>query len=368
MKSFFSGKAMPFISFIGIMSAVILLTSGGRSAVMNEATEVDSLKGLKDYYKDFFPIGVAVAPNSLVGAQGELIKKHFNSITAENVMKPGPIHPEENRYSWDDADRIVEFARANKMKVRGHTLCWHSQTGPWMFKDAQGNQVTKEVALARLKEHISQVVSRYKGKVYAWDVVNEAIVDDNDPAKVYRQSPWFKICGEEYIAKAFRFAHEADPDAVLFYNDYNTENPVKREKIYNMVKKMLAEGVPVHGVGLQGHWNTNNPSEENIRKSIDQFSSLGIKVQVTELDVTIYTSRNDTVGMGFTSEREQKQSDFYKMAFRVFREKKAEITGVTFWNISDARSWKDRPNMKVYPLLFDEKLKPKKAYWEVVKF
>jgi endo-1,4-beta-xylanase len=368
MESSFTRKSITIITFIGIMAIVILTGSGGKSAVLNEATEVDSLKGLKDYYRDFFPIGVAVAPNSLEGAQGELIEKHFNSLTAENVMKPGPIHPEENRYSWESADRIVDFAQKNGMKMRGHTLCWHNQTGAWMFKDSQGNQVVKEIALQRLKDHITQVVTRYKGKVYAWDVVNEAVVDDNDPAKVYRESPWYKICGEEYIARAFKYAHEADPGAVLFYNDYNTENPVKREKIYNMVKKMIAEGVPVHGVGLQGHWNTNSPSEENIRKSIDQFSSLGIKVQITELDVTIYTSRTDTVGMGFTPEREKKQSDFYKMAFRVFREKKTAITGVTFWNISDAGSWLDRSNKKAYPLLFDVKLKPKKVYWEVVNF
>ena len=144
-------------------------------------------------------------------------------------MKPGPIHPEENRYSWESADRIVDFAQKNCMKMRGHTLCWHNQTGAWMFKDAQGNQVGKEIALQRLKDHITQVVTRYKGKVYAWDVVNEAVVDDSDPAKVYRESLWYKICGEEFIAQAFKKrAHEADPDAVLFYNDYNTENPVKR--------------------------------------------------------------------------------------------------------------------------------------------
>jgi len=368
MKSLFTGKCISFVCFIGIMAAVILISSGGRSAVLNETAGADSLKGLKDYYKDFFPIGVAVEPNSLEGALGELIKKHFNSLTAENVMKPGPIHPEENRYAWENADRIVDFAQKNGMKMRGHTLCWHNQTGAWMFKDSQGNQVGKEIALQRLKDHIKHVVTRYKGKVYAWDVVNEAVVDDNDPVKVFRETPWLKICGEEYIALAFKYAHEADPDALLFYNDYNTENPVKREKIYNMVKKMISEGVPVHGVGLQGHWKTDNPSEENIRKSIERFSSLGIKVQITELDVTIYTSRTDTVGMGFTPDREKKQSDFYRMAFKVFRENQTAISGVTFWNITDARSWLDRPNKKVYPLLFDGKLKPKKAYWEVVNF
>jgi endo-1,4-beta-xylanase len=370
MKTNRSGKTtlISFSTVILLTATALIITSFSGTSRINSVSEADTLKGLKDFYKDYFLIGVAVAPNSFEGAQGELIKKHFNSLTPENVMKPGPIHPEENKYFWDDADKIVNFAQANGMKVRGHTLCWHSQTGAWMFKDTEGKQATKEVALARLKDHITQVVGRYKGKVYAWDVVNEAVVDNNDPEKVYRESPWYKICGEEYLAKAFQWAHEADPKAVLFYNDYNTENPVKRDKIYNMLKKMIDAGVPVNGVGLQGHWKTNDPTEQNLRNSIDKFSSLGLKVQITELDVTIYTSRNDTINTGFTPEREQKQKDLYKMVFNVFREKKSAISGVTFWNISDTRSWLDKPNKKCYPLLFDEKLKPKKAYWEVVNF
>ncbi len=367
-KLSFPGTLITFFWVVAITIVLIPINSYGMTGKKKVASEADTLMGLKDFYKGYFPIGVAVAPNSLQGAQAGLIKKHFNSLTPENAMKPGPIHPEENRYFWNDADKIVDFARANGMKVRGHTLCWHSQTANWMFKDPQGNQVTKEVALARLKEHITQVVTRYKGKVYAWDVLNEAIVDDEDPAKIFRESPWYKICGEDYIAKVFQWAHEADPDAVLFYNDYNTENPVKRDKIYNVLKKLLAAGVPVNAVGLQGHWNIGGPTEQNLRDAIDKFSSLGLKVQITELDVSIYTSRTDTVDMGFTPEREQKQINFYKMAFNVFREKKNVITGITFWNVYDGRSWLNRGNRKVYPLLFDENMKPKKAYWEVVKF
>jgi endo-1,4-beta-xylanase len=367
-SSFTKRSLITFVSVFALVSVIMLLSSYSVTGRKNATSEADTLKGLKDFYNGYFPVGVAVAPNSFEGAQAELIKKHFNSLTAENVMKPGPIHPEENRYFWDDADKIVNFAQANGMKVRGHTLCWHSQTGAWMFKDAAGNQVSKEVALARLKDHITQVVSRYKGKVYGWDVLNEAIVDDRDSTKIFRESSWYKICGEEYFAKVFQWAHEADPNAVLFYNDYNTENPVKRDKIYNVLKKLLKEGVPIHGMGLQGHWNVDNPSEQNIRASIDKFSSLGLKIQITELDVSIYSSRTDTANIGFTAAREQKQIDFYNMIFKVFREKKNVITGVTFWNVSDRRSWLDRGNKKVYPLLFDEKLKPKKAYWEVVKF
>jgi endo-1,4-beta-xylanase len=330
----------------------------------------DTLKGLKDYYKNYFPIGVAVSPYSLSGAQSSLILKHFSSLTAENVMKPGPVHPEESRYSWDNADKIVNYAQTNGMLMRGHTLCWHKQTAAWMFKDAHGNPVSKEVLLARLKDHITQVVTRYKGKVYAWDVVNEAV--DDDDSKFLRETEWLNICGEEYIAKAFQWAHEADPDAILFYNDYNTENPGKRDKIYRLIKQLLDSGVPIHGIGLQGHWNIYNPTEKDLRDAIEKYSSLGLKVQITELDVSVYSSdQEDPADNVFSPEREQKQIEKYNMVFSVFRNYKNVITGVTFWNVSDRSSWLDNypvRGRKNYPLLFDQNLQPKKAYWEVVKF
>jgi endo-1,4-beta-xylanase len=360
-----------FFSIFVLASLVVFFSGCGNKQAGNNKTlsAADSLKGLQDFYKDYFTIGVAVSPRSLRGESSDLIKKHFGSLTAENVMKPGLIHPEEARYFWDDADTIVNYAQANGMKVRGHTLVWHSQTGAWMFKDAAGDTVSKEVLLARLKDHITQVVTRYKGKVYAYDVLNEAI--DDDSTKFFRETQWYKICGEEFVAKAFQWAHEADPNAILFYNDYNTENPQKRDRIYTFLKKLLDAGVPVHGMGLQGHWNINNPTEKNLRASIEKFSSLGLKIQITELDVNIYSGRPDTTNVGFTPEREQKQIDLYKMAFRVFRDYKDVITGVTFWNVSDRSSWLDgrAPRVgKKYPLLFDENLKPKKVFWEVVKF
>lgn len=378
-----------FLSVCALTAVISLMSSCGGSSSRKSLSEADSLKGLKDFYQDYFPIGVAVSPRSLQGENGEFIKKHFNSLTAENDMKPALIQPEEGKFVWEQADQIVDFAQANGMKVRGHTLAWHNQTGEWMFKDSLGNEASKELVLARLEKHIKEVVTRYKGKIYAWDVVNEAI-DNLDPANVgYRQTQWYKICGDEFIAKAFQWAHEADPDAVLFYNEYNTENPAKREKTYEMLKKMLDQGVPIHGVGLQAHWNIGAPkhvgqltqpgegdfetgsTEDAIRESIDKFASLGLKVQITELDVSIYTSREDTINIGFTPEREQRQIDFYRTAFEVFRDKKDVLTGVTFWNLSDRGSWLDSRTprrSKHYPLLFDENMLPKKVYWEVVTF
>ncbi len=209
--------------------------------------------------------------------------------------------------------------------MRGHNLCWHTQVPNWIFKNEKGDTVTKEVLLQRLKDHITQVAGRYKGSIYAWDVVNE-VIDDNDSV-FYRKTAWYKICGDEFISKAFEYAHAADPDAALFYNDYNTENPKKREKIYQMVKKMKDAGIPIHGVGLQGHWSINNPSQEELEKSIQMFSSLGLQVQVTELDVSVYAGRQggqiggqaqrDTAAK-FTPEMEQLQREKYKMAFGVF--------------------------------------------------
>ena len=268
-------------------------------------------KGLKDYYHSYFTMGVAVSPRSLQpGPEAELIKKHFSSLTAENVMKPQPIHPNENEYNWEPADQIVEFAQANGMKMRGHTLCWHNQTPKWFFEDKEGKTASKEVVLQRLKTHIEAVVGRYKGKIYAWDVVNEAVPDA--PGSLYRTSEWYKIVGEEYIVKAFEYAHAADPAALLFYNDYNTEKPDKRDRIYTLVKGLLDKGVPIHGVGLQGHWSVDEPSAAALEESIRRFAGLGLAVQITELDVSVYTRGSaertlDAPNAGvFTPEPEQK--------------------------------------------------------------
>jgi endo-1,4-beta-xylanase len=333
-------------------------------------------KGLKDYYKNYFPIGVAVSPRLMnESPESALILKEFNAMTPENAMKMGPIHPEENRYNWTDADKIADFAVKNSLKLRGHTLCWHNQTPNWFFKDSTGKQVTKEVLLQRMKRHITDVVTRYKGKIYAWDVVNEAVPDGG--TEVYRKSQFLEIIGEEYIQKAFEFAHEADPKAQLFYNDYNTETKSKRDKIYLIVKRLVEKGVPIHGVGLQAHWSLYEPTAQELEESITKFASLGLKVQITELDVSVHPKQHEaskdafTGKSEFTPDMEQKQADHYKMLFGVFRKYKENITGITFWNLSDKTTWLDNfpiRGRKDYPLLFDTELKRKKAYFGVVGF
>ncbi|HXB96134.1 MAG TPA: endo-1,4-beta-xylanase, partial [Puia sp.] len=340
--------------------------------------------GLKDAYKDYFPIGVAVSPRSLTGPDTTLILRQFNSLTPENAMKMGPIHPEEGRYNWKDADAIVDFAQRHGLRVRGHNLCWHEQTPPWLFKDAKGDTVTKAVLLQRLKDHITAVVQRYKGKIYAWDVVNEAI--DDDSSKFLRNSAWYRICGDEFIIKAFEYAHAADPSAQLFYNDYNTERPEKRERVYRLLKQLVDAHVPITGVGIQAHWSIYEPSAQQLQAAISRFSSLGLKVQITEMDVSIYPwvkfrrARRPGETDEYTPEAEQRQTDQYKMAFSIFRANAAgtpgsartgSITGVTFWNISDKSTWLDTypvPGRKNYPLLFDTDGQPKKAWWAVVDF
>jgi endo-1,4-beta-xylanase len=336
-------------------------------------------RGLKDYYKDYFPVGVAVSTRSITGPDTALIVREFNSLTPENAMKMGPIHPEEYRYYWDDADAIVNFATAHRMRIRGHNLCWHEQTPRWLFKDAAGDTVGKEVLLKRLKDHITAVVSRYKGRIYAWDVVNEAVEDENsgDTARILRNSPWYRICGEEFIAKAFEYAHTADPDAQLFYNDYNTERPEKRERVYRLLRKLVAAGVPITGVGIQAHWSVYEPTTADLRATIDRFSSLGLKVQITELDISIYPweknrrARRPDESDVYTPELQKRQAEQYKDIFSVFRDYKGAVNGVTFWNVTDKHTWLDQypvPGRKNYPLLFDTAGQPKKAYWEVVKF
>lgn len=361
------------IKKILLLSGFLLYLPTADAQTVSHATN----KGLSNIYIDFFPIGVAVSPASLQpGDEASLIKKHFASITAENVMKPQPIHPEENKYNWAPADKIMEFALANRMKVRGHTLCWHNQTPNWFFKDADGNAAGKELVLQRLKTHIETVVGRYKGKIYAWDVVNEAIADAAGES-IYRETNWYKLAGKEYIAKAFEYAHAADPDAVLFYNDYNTISPGKRERIYTLIKDLLDQGVPIHGVGLQGHWSINTPIAEELENTIRKFASLGLTVQITELDISIHDKGEPSRELlpkdttKFSPEIAQRQADQYGLIFDILRRNQKYISGVTFWNISDQHSWLDNfpvKGRKDYPLLFDQYLQPKKAYWRVVDF
>lgn len=340
-----------------------------------EVVEEVATKGLKDYYADYFPMGVAVYPAAMEGEQAALIKKHFISMTPENVMKMGPIHPKEDEYNWSPADKIVDFARANDLKMRGHALCWHNQAPDWIFVDEKGDVVSKDVLLQRLEDHITTVATRYTNDIYAWDVVNEAISDKKD--EFYRDSKWYQICGEEFIAKAFEYARAADPDVELFYNDYEVINPIKREKIYELVKGLKDAGVPIDGVGIQGHWSIYEPSEATLRETIERFTSLGLKVQITELDVSVYPKehcRRDKEGSDsdeFTPEQKQKQIEQYEMIFRVFREYKQDLNAVTFWNISDRYSWLDNfpvRDRKDYPLLFDENHEPKEAFYKVVDF
>lgn len=331
---------------------------------------------LKDAYKDYFPIGVAVSPRALKTDEATLILQQFNSLTPENAMKMGPIHPEENRYDWAGADSIAAFARRHNLKLRGHTLCWHNQTPRWFFVDSTGKTVSKEVLLQRLKDHIATVVTRYKDVVYAWDVVNEVISDKRD--EYFRNSEFYKICGEEFVAKAFEYAHAADPKAILFYNDYNEISAVKRAKIIRMLQGLKSAGVPVHGIGLQGHWAINEPSEGQLDSTLNDFSKLGLSLQVTELDISVYPKEHEARtreaadnNSSFTPEREAAQMKMYERCFRLFRKYRTFITGVTFWNISDRHSWLDDfpvRGRKDYPLLFDEKLQPKKVFREVMLF
>ncbi len=336
----------------------------------------DSSKGLHEYYHSYFPIGVSVSPKSLQTDEANLVIKHFGSITAENAMKMGPLQPKENEYYWKDADSIVAFAKRNNIKLRGHALVWHQQTPSWFFTDKNGNTVSKEVLMQRIKDHITTVVTRYKDDIYAWDVVNEAIADAKDT--IYRSSKFYQICGEDFIAKAFEWAHAADPDAILFYNDYNEIDPVKRKKIITMIQKLKAKGVPVHAIGLQAHWTLNEPTKEQLEQTLNDFASLGLPLQITELDISVYPKEHNArekkavdFDTTYTTTRETTQTKQYQMVFELFRKYKKHITGVTFWNISDRHSWLDNfpvKGRKDYPLLFDKALKPKAAYKSVVKF
>ena len=327
------------------------------------ATSSTSIRaqGLKDAYKDYFLIGVAVNQRNVTNAEQQaLIKREFNSITCENDMKPEPTEPSEGQFNWENADRIANFCRTNGIKLRGHCLMWHSQIGKWMTED----NPTKEVFYKRMRNHIHAVVNRYKDVVYAWDVVNEAMTDDAKAEDPYRQSVMYKLCGDEFIAKAFQYTREADPKGLLFYNDYNECDPVKSKRIYNMVKKMKEAGVPIDGIGMQGHYNIYGPTEKEIDDALALYKTVVKHIHVTELDIRVNEEmggqlRFSREGINVTDSVKQHLADQYARVFRVFRKHKDVIDCVTFWNLGDRDSWLGAAN---YPLPFDTEYKPKMAY------
>ncbi len=322
-------------------------------------------QGLKDAYKDYFTIGVAVNQRNVSNAdQQALICREFNSVTAENDMKPQPTEPRQGQFDFSRADRIANFCRANGIRMRGHCLMWHAQIGEWMYKDEEGNLLPKEEFFRRMREHIHTVVNRYKDVVYCWDVVNEAMTDNKDAEDPYRQSPMYQIAGDEFIANAFRYAREADPDVLLFYNDYNETDPVKSRRIYEMVRKMKAAGVPIDGIGMQAHYNIYGPTEDEIDAALQLYKQVVKHIHVTELDVRANEEMGGALqfsqeGAEVSDSLRQHLADQYARIFRVLRKHKDVIDNVTFWNLSDRDSWLGARN---YPLPFDSDYQPKMAY------
>ncbi|GHT38086.1 beta-xylanase [Bacteroidia bacterium] len=341
---------------------------------------------LKSALADKFYIGTALNQAQFSGRDTEgirVIREQFSAVVPENCMKSEVIHPEEDRYDFTQADQFVAFGEANDLFITGHCLVWHSQTPPWLFVDAKGKEVSKEVLIERMKAHITTVVSRYKGRIKGWDVVNEAILDDGS----YRESKFYKIIGEEFIPLAFQFAHEADPDAELYYNDYSMAFEGKRNGVVALVKSLKAKGLRIDGVGMQGHIGMDYPAIEEFEKSLLAFAELGVNVMITELDLTVLPSPKMDVGadVASTFEYQQTMNPYadglpedvdaawtarYNEFFKLFLKHQDKITRVTLWGVSDGDSWRNGwpiPGRTDYALLFDRNHQPKPIVNLIIK-
>ncbi|MBP1965034.1 endo-1,4-beta-xylanase [Paenibacillus aceris] len=331
-------------------------------------TDIPSL--YKVLEKDFI-LGAEVQPIDLQGDSGKLLKQHFNSIVAGNQMKPESIQPMEGVFNWGPADEIANFARENNLYMRGHTLVWHQQVPKWFFQDKQGKDLTpspesKQLVLERLEIHIRTLMNRYKDVVDAWDVVNEVI--DPSTNDGMRHSEWYQLTGTDYIDTAFRVAHEVDPNAALFINDYNTESdPKKRQILYDFVKAETAKGVPISGVGHQMHISISYPSIQSVRDTFNLFADLGVKQEVTELDMSVYNGSNQNYNPAPDNVLIQ-QGERYKELFDMFRSMKDKLSRITFWGMSDDTTWLSGRNGHTldYPLPFDSQYQAKPAYWGMV--
>jgi len=342
---------------------------------------------LKDVFKKDFLLGAAIneahtTEPAEVNCDVALIKKHFNTITPENVLKWESIHPALDRYNWGPGDHYVEFGVKNGMFIIGHNLIWHRQTPAWVFQDEHGTPLSRDALLQRKHDHIRTVVGRYKGKIGGWDVVNEALEEDG----TLRQSPWLKIIGEDFLLKAYQFAHEADPNAQLYYNDFSLENAPKRAGALALIKKLQAQGAPIAGIGLQGHYRMDWPAPHDVDETIEAFARLGLKVMITELDVSVLPAITSTLDAevganyqlraednpytnGLPDAAQQALAARYADLFKVFVKHRDQITRVTFWGVTDENSWLNYWPVRGrvdYPFLFGRGCGTKPAFDAIV--
>jgi endo-1,4-beta-xylanase len=345
------------------------------------AAQETAMPSLAQRYAPYFRVGAAVERSTLV-THADLLLTQVNSLVCENAMKWASIHPVpgegETSYRFTDADAIVAFAAEHGMRMRGHTLVWHQQVPEWVFQASGGGTASKAEVLGRMQRHIQALLSRYCGRVSCWDVVNEAL---SDGPKTWRtDSGWQRTAGSDddgdgvpdYIVLAFQCAREADPSARLFYNDYGIEAGAKRERAYALAKKLKEQGL-IDGVGIQGHWSIHAPDEGLVRSAVERFSSLGLAVEITELDLSVFRWGDVSSFSDLPPALERVQASRYAALFRVFRElaEAGRLQAVTFWGIADDQTWLDNfpvKGRKDWPLLFDVMHRPKLAFWSVVRW
>jgi len=350
---------------------------------------------LKDAFRDDFRVGTALATPQILGEEPEslaLAAREFNAITPENCLKWALVHPEPDKYDFEAPDQYVAWGEANGMFIVGHTLVWHNQTPAWAFAGVDGKPLDRETALARLKSHIDTVVGRYRGRIKGWDVVNEAIDDEGKlrtgPVGSWprRGEPWHAAIGDDYIEQAFRMAHAADPDAELYYNDFNEWYPAKIEAISKLITDLKVKGVHIDGLGLQGHWGVDYPTLEEIDHMLTEYGKLGVKLKITELDVSVFPTLDQPTGAditrrergraarnpyrdGLPDDKQQELAQRYADIFKLFVKHRDKIDRVTFWGIHDGQSWRNGwpVGRRVdYPLLFDRQRQPKPAFDAVI--
>lgn len=340
---------------------------------------------MREAFSDKFLIGTALNVKQIRSRNRDLqnlIGRQFSAVVAENCMKGEVVQPKEGVFNFKDGDLLCELAERNAQVVTGHCLIWHSQPPKWMFTDKDGKTVSREVLIERMKSHIYAVAGHFKGRVKGWDVVNEAILDNGK----FRKSEYYRIIGPEFIRLAFQFAHEADPDAELYYNDYSMDRPGKRDAVVRLIRDLKAHGCRIDAVGMQSHVAFDTPLDE-YEKSIEAFAAEGVKVMVTELDLSVLPwpkgnfgaavetnfTYNDSLNpyrKGLSKEKEKEQTDFYTRLFDIYLRHSKDITRVTFWGVTDGDSWKN--NWPVhgrtdYPLAFDRKMKAKPFVKEIIK-